>query len=108
MPDITMCSGEHCKRRDKCYRHTAEKALRQSWFSKPPLNLKDGHCEYFWPLHGWDANGSFIEDEEDNEFERRHKMRESIKRGGPGLSRGLSDAPGAIKELPEVLTTDDL
>ena len=64
MPDITKCSGEHCKRRDKCYRHTAPSSDHQSWFGKPPVDRKDGHCEYVWPVQGWEPTPKKDDDAE--------------------------------------------
>jgi hypothetical protein len=46
MPDITMCSGEGCDLKLKCYRHTANQSGWQSWFTEVPL--KDGNCDMFW------------------------------------------------------------
>jgi len=46
MADITMCSGKGCKIKDMCYRYTAPKGMRQSYFFKPPI--KDNKCEMFW------------------------------------------------------------
>lgn len=31
MPDISMCSSEHCPMKDKCYRSTATASKYQSW-----------------------------------------------------------------------------
>lgn len=31
MPDISMCSSEHCPIKDKCYRSTATASKYQSW-----------------------------------------------------------------------------
>ena len=47
MADITMCKGEGCLDKDKCYRYTAPKSeYWQSMFVTAPI--KDGKCEYFW------------------------------------------------------------
>jgi len=47
MADITMCSGEVCDLKDKCYRFTAPKSkFRQSYFCEPPI--KDGKCDIYW------------------------------------------------------------
>ncbi len=50
MPDITMCRGEHCPKKEDCYRYTAAPSLqRQSYFVKPPCEGKSyTECEYFW------------------------------------------------------------
>ncbi len=45
MPDITMCSGEGCPAKEKCYRFTAEPSYRQSYFLNPPI--KDGKCDHY-------------------------------------------------------------
>jgi hypothetical protein len=43
MPDITMCPGDGCTKKDTCYRHTAEpNPYRQSWFFESPW--EDGNC----------------------------------------------------------------
>lgn len=47
MPDITMCEGDGCPKREQCWRYTAEPSLyRQAYFIASPV--KDGACEYFW------------------------------------------------------------
>lgn len=43
MPDISMCYGLNCKRREYCYRFTATPSHFQSYFAAPP-----DPCEYFW------------------------------------------------------------
>lgn len=49
MPDITMCVGQGCPQKNKCYRYRAEPTpYRQSYFMDTPLKM-DG-CDYFWPL----------------------------------------------------------
>lgn len=48
MPDITMCSGEGCPKKEQCYRFTARPDQRQSYFAKPPINDR-GECSYFLP-----------------------------------------------------------
>jgi hypothetical protein len=49
MPDITLCTGEGCPMRAKCYRHTAQSSkYAQSYFVTPPM--KDGKCDSFWPV----------------------------------------------------------
>lgn len=49
IPDITMCSGDHCPIRENCYRYKAEPTPgRQSYFSQPPW---DGEkCDSFWQI----------------------------------------------------------
>ena len=49
MPDITMCDGQGCPQKNKCYRYRAEPTpYWQAYFRENPLNM-DG-CDYFWPL----------------------------------------------------------
>lgn len=49
MPDISMCTGEGCPRKETCYRFTAKPSeLRQSYFMKAPIK-EDNTCEYYWP-----------------------------------------------------------
>ena len=59
MSDITMCSGVGCDLKHKCYRFTAERSDRQSWFTKVPL--KDGNCEMFWGEKSEDIYADFID-----------------------------------------------
>jgi hypothetical protein len=48
MADITMCTGNMCPQKNKCYRYKAEPTpLRQSFFSYPPMD-EEGDCRYFW------------------------------------------------------------
>ncbi len=49
-PDITMCKGDNCPKRQDCYRYTATPCVyRQSYFAKPPCTGKYyTECEYFW------------------------------------------------------------
>jgi hypothetical protein len=50
MPDITMCNGNDCKLKDKCYRFVADADPHwQSYFIDLPLN-EDGSCDHFYPL----------------------------------------------------------
>lgn len=51
MPDITMCSGVKCLKKEKCWRFTATPGYRQSMFAYPPMRImeKDKQvCDYFW------------------------------------------------------------
>jgi hypothetical protein len=58
MPDIAMCSGEGCTRRDTCYRHTAKPSEHwQSWFSVPPL-ASDGTCPWYWHIDAERSGGT--------------------------------------------------
>jgi hypothetical protein len=53
MPDISMCTGERCIRADECYRCTAKPSQYQTYFGKPPFEVKEGKwgCEYFWKIN---------------------------------------------------------
>ncbi len=48
MPDITMCSGENCPLKEKCYRYKATPWCGQSYFVEIPYNHNENSCEYFW------------------------------------------------------------
>lgn len=49
MADISMCSGEKCPLKEKCYRHTAPKSeFRQAYFTKVPYSTLVEGCEYYW------------------------------------------------------------
>ncbi len=47
MPDITMCRGVNCDRRDSCHRFTATPSMRQAYFVDVPRD-SNGQCEMFW------------------------------------------------------------
>lgn len=50
MPDITMCKGVHCQKRDSCYRFTATPSkYLQSYFAEPNVQEADGSCKYYLP-----------------------------------------------------------
>jgi len=47
MPDITLCSGAGCARRQGCQRYNDHPALcGQSYFSRPPIG-RNGFCPHF-------------------------------------------------------------
>ena len=50
MPDITMCKGEDCPVKHKCYRNTAKSCEYQSWFGEQVYVIKEGvfTCEMYW------------------------------------------------------------
>lgn len=50
MPDISMCMGDDCPKKEGCYRYRAIPWFRQSYFSVPPYDGEE--CRYFWPLEG--------------------------------------------------------
>ena len=46
MPDITMCTGGECSKKDTCYRYRAwPSRQRQSYFIVPPSE-PDDQCEH--------------------------------------------------------------
>lgn len=45
-PDITMCNGDNCPVKKKCYRYTAKPSEYQSYFVESPI--KDGKCDHYW------------------------------------------------------------
>ena len=47
MPDIAMCLGTDCPKKESCVRFTSKpNPHRQSYFSKPPI--EGGKCDHFW------------------------------------------------------------
>lgn len=49
MPDITLCSGGKCPKKNKCYRFIATgDKMYQSYFVKPPYKKKK--CENYWRM----------------------------------------------------------
>jgi hypothetical protein len=54
MADISMCSGQDCPVKEKCYRFTAPKSLiAQSYFTESPGKTEDGKftCEMYWGVN---------------------------------------------------------
>ena len=51
MPDITMCPGDGCQKKQMCYRYTAKASNYQSYFMTPPMK-EDGECDHFMEI--WD------------------------------------------------------
>ena len=48
MPDITMCPGAGCNKRDTCYRHTAtQRKPYQVQVQQAPED-----CKHYWPIDG--------------------------------------------------------
>lgn len=45
MPDITMCKGDSCPLKKKCFRNQAIPGKMQSYFMKAPY--PDGACKFF-------------------------------------------------------------
>ena len=48
MPDITMCPGEGCDKKDSCYRHTA--TPRRPYQVQRQFDPED--CTHYWPIDG--------------------------------------------------------
>jgi hypothetical protein len=48
MPDITMCPGAGCHKKDTCYRHTA--TPRRPYQVQVQQAPED--CAYYWPIDG--------------------------------------------------------
>lgn len=51
MPDISMCPGDGCPKKQMCYRHTAKASDLQSYFVTSPIK-DDGECDHFMEI--WD------------------------------------------------------
>lgn len=49
MPDIAMCRGEECPRKQDCYRCTAKASDYQSYFMVAPIK-EDKTCDYFMEI----------------------------------------------------------
>lgn len=53
MPDMAMCSGGECPKKDECYRYRAiPNEFRQSYFSKIPCDLKNKVFDRFTEING--------------------------------------------------------
>lgn len=51
MPDITMCNGEKCPKKVRCYRFKAiPSKFRQSFFVEAPYDKKTKACLEYWPM----------------------------------------------------------
>lgn len=48
MPDISMCAGGNCPKKQDCYRHTAKASYLQSYFSEVPYDIEEQKCDSFW------------------------------------------------------------
>jgi len=71
MTDITVCDGAGCPIRKHCYRNTAARSTRQSWFAETPgywlteqnctIESERGkwECDYYIP-HKLEANNARI------------------------------------------------
>lgn len=53
MPDISMCTGETCKSKLKCYRFMAiADSHWQSYMAPPHVDADEDSCEYYWSAKG--------------------------------------------------------
>ena len=53
MADITMCRGDTCPKKEKCYRYTAPKSeYWQSMFTVTPYDPEHNKCPYYWSNNG--------------------------------------------------------
>lgn len=50
MTDMTLCSGDRCPIKQKCYRFTHKAYGRQNYFVGTPYNFTTQTCNYFWPI----------------------------------------------------------
>ena len=56
MPDITMCPGAGCNKKDTCYRHTATPT--KPYQVQKQYGPED--CTHYWPIDGRrDADGKW-------------------------------------------------
>lgn len=54
MPDISMCKGGDCPKKQDCYRYRAVPTpQRQAYYTAPP-NTVDGSCAHFLRLRTGD------------------------------------------------------
>lgn len=50
MPDISMCEGQECPKKDTCFRYLAKPSKwRQTYFRGIPLK-EDGTCDHYWEV----------------------------------------------------------
>lgn len=50
MPDITMCVGNNCPKKENCYRFKAIPDLVQSMFAPEASYTGEDDCEEFWNI----------------------------------------------------------
>ena len=48
MVDISMCGGENCELKDKCYRYLAKASKYRQAYIAPEKRGKD--CKHFWEV----------------------------------------------------------
>ena len=75
--DISKCTGEGCKLKNRCYRFTVKPDFMQSYFGKPPIHKK--LCMYFIDdklFRGLKERGKLRDDIQeclDKPYKKRHK-----------------------------------
>ncbi len=52
MPDITMCSGQNCEKKETCYRYMAIPSSWQSMFAEEMPE----DCKYYWKISEKEAH----------------------------------------------------
>ena len=52
MPDISMCNGNGCKRKDECYRYRATPDPYWQAYGNFDELIADGECKAFWSIEG--------------------------------------------------------
>ena len=53
MPDITMCDGDDCPMKHKCWRYEAPPTPESQSYVEPPFKVDDdgiATCELYWPM----------------------------------------------------------
>ena len=63
MPDITMCYGEGCDKKENCYRYKAEPDTYQSYAQYEPKG-----CDSYWPMDNFATEN----------LQKHHKPRENF------------------------------
>jgi len=48
MPDITMCAGGDCPKKEDCYRYKAKPSYLQTYFVEIPYDTEKQQCDAFW------------------------------------------------------------
>ena len=49
MPDISMCPGTDCPKKETCYRFMATPCDYQSYFVEAPIK-EGGECDHYWEI----------------------------------------------------------
>jgi hypothetical protein len=96
MPDIAMCSGEACPRRNECYRARAVPSeFLQTYFKAPPA--KPEGCTYFLRIRPGDQLTAAIA-EPCVSRSRTHRRRAEARREVVNMTCGRTPMlPGGIK-----------